>query len=126
MLQKLVPHRKSDADFIDSTRQLVEFWDRYRVFVTIGGLAIICWSFWYLTATWQVVTNCDDDDLFSPVKTNQIWMLVSLFLGMSIGLNFAGLLSYLGKSIFGGYRAERLLLSLHAKLESANEEVIAE
>ena len=102
---------------------MVKFWDRYRWLVTIGAIGILCWSLWYAYATWQAVTNCDDD-LFSVVKLNQTWMLVALLIGINIGLSCAGLMSYLVKSIVGGYRAERLLLKLHAEQENSNKEVI--
>ena len=118
MLKNLL-RRKTDAELITSTRRLVEFWDRYRVLVTIGGIGIIGFSFWYLATALQGFKNFNADHPFAIAQLNRLWMLVSLILGIGIGLNFAGILSYLGKSIFGGYRVERLLLRLHAELKSS-------
>ena len=52
-------------------------------------------------------------------------MLISLFIGMILGLNVAGLLSYLVGSIVGGYRTERMLLKLHDQLKKLQVEANA-
>ena len=113
--------QQSDTDFISNTRRLITFWDRWLHFVTVFGTIILLWSFWYLNATWQAFTAVDADDQLFLEKLNHSWMFISLLVGITLGANFAGLLSYMAKSIFGGYRAERVLLKLHAELESVRD-----
>lgn len=115
---------QSDGEFIERTRRLVQFWDRWRHFVTIGGLAVIGWSVWYMYATWQSMADIDANDPLMLAKLNKTWMLISLFVGLGLGINFAGLISYMVKSIFGGYRAERMLLKLHSELHPSREDII--
>ena len=116
-----LPLSQSDAKFIERIRRLVQFWDRWRHFVTIGGLAVIGWSIWYLHTTWQVVTNVDAGHPFMLAEINKTWMLIALFFGLGLGMNFAGLLSCMVNSILGGYRAERMLLKLYSELYSAQD-----
>jgi len=96
-------------------RSEITFWDRYRHFVTFGGLAILGFGFWYINALWQTVAEFGPGDPLFIDKLNRSWMLGSLFVGMGLGLNVAGLISYILKSSLGGYRAERMLLRLHAE-----------
>ena len=74
---------------------------------------------------WQTVADIDADDPFMLDKINKMWMLISLFLGLGLGMNFAGLMSCMLKSIFGGYRAERMLLKLHSELNPSDDKPIA-
>jgi len=104
---------------------MVKFWDRYRFYVSIFGIAAVCWLFWYLNATWQAITKIDEHDPLIADKITQSLMLISLFVGLMLGLNIAGLLAYIFKSIFGGYRAERLLLRLDEELKQCRSETNA-
>ena len=125
MLQKLFFRKQSASDFIARTRRMITFWDRYRYGVSTIGFGSICWLYWYLNATWQSLASVGVDDPFFIDNLQQRWMLISLFIGMILGLNVAGLLSYLVGSIVGGYRTERMLLKLHDQLQKLQVEANA-
>lgn len=74
--------------------------------------------------TWQVMADTDPNDPFLFDKLNKTWMLYSLLFGWMLGVNFAGLMSYMAKSVFGGYRAERMLLKFHSQLHPASDDII--
>ena len=117
MLQKFLHCRRSDSQFIASMQREIAFWDRWRHYVTFGGLALLCGGLWYLSAAWQAAAEFGPGDPLFIDKLNRMWMLISLGVGIGLGLNVAGLVSYILKSSLGGYRAERMLLKLHAELD---------
>ena len=114
--------KKTDDEWIANIRRMVQFWDRWRFIVTIVVVSVLIGFFVTLMMAWQSVTN---DDPFTLEKFNRTGMLISLFIGLNLGVNLTGAISYLAKSIFGGFRTERIILKLHSEVESLWEIVDA-
>ena len=112
--------RKTDDEFIASLAKAIVFWDRCR-FLVLLVFATLMLGFFMLLCVFVKFVFDPNNPMVG--KQNQMTWIIGFLIGCAIGLILHGVVGYVTSAAIGGYRAERMLLQMHAELNNRRESV---
>lgn len=118
MIRILRRLRKTDDEFIASLAKTVAFWDRWRFLILFLFATLMVGFFVVLYVLAQFVLDPNNPLLG---KQSQMMWLLAFLLGCALGLHLHAVMGYVVTAALGGYRAERMLLQMHAELNARRE-----
>jgi len=87
--------------------------------LAIFGLLLVSLIFFF-----RLLVNFAQGLIGLGVNVNQLYLLIAFMLGTTFGMHLHSFLGYIVNAALGGYRTERMLVSLYA--ENEEDEVRAE